>query len=381
MPDPPDAEHRSWFDRVQQRQVDRAAQRMHARLVEAPTSFRSAPSTAGVLSLSIGVLLAAVAGVLALVLLATRADQWWEWVVVGLGASIAILARPRPPRLPDDAIALPVEEFPAVHRLVANLADAVDVRPPRTIAVDAAFNAAVMPLGWRGRPALILGLPLWTMQTWNQRFAVLGHELGHLRGADTTRARIQLSAGQILHGVWHLVAPAEREPGHEGLEAIEWLGWVVQRFLGLPLQALILVSARLGANHRQHREYLADRRAAQVAGSEAMISALVMDLPGLSTAVRSAHLRGEDVFEFLAARSSATPAGAPARPASPDKPHRADATHPPDHLRISLLERHPAQPVPGVVDEATRAAAEAELTSLRRPLDRQFRDELRTTWH
>lgn len=380
----------SWLARRQQAYVDRAAQRMFDRLSASPESFRRSPSTWGAVVFAAVVLLAAGAALLGLAWLSFHADNWLEWVLVGFGWLVVLAMLPRPSSLPADVVLLEETEFPWIHRLVREVAEAVGIRPPDVVGVNTDFNAYVTSFGLRRRTAMVLGLPIWVLETPNERLATIGHELGHLRGRDTLRYTVIGLGLGFLWRAYDLI-----HPGHHD----EWFGMglrrdfiedddgviehhlaaMVQKMLAFPFALLWLLGARLASNDSQHSEYLADRRAAAVAGSAALAAAFRVDNVGLNTVVRSAVRRGEDPFDFIATWS----AGAGARrhgTVQRDTAHRADATHPPDDLRIALLEKHPVTPGPKRPGQELLHAADTEMTRLRPQLVRRFTDELRTTW-
>jgi len=158
---------------------------------------------------------------------------------------------------------------------------------------------------------------------------------------------------------------------------LEGLARFTQSLLAFPLGLALVLAVRLDARSRQHREYLADRRAAALAGPQAMASALSLDIVGLHTETKSAVTRGQDPFECLESLQS----GVRTIFAAPSDTVRADDTHPPTHLRISLLERTPDV---GTRDGAATTAlhgADHEMRRLRPELVARFRDELRVTWY
>jgi Zn-dependent protease with chaperone function len=395
-----------WFTRRRREAVDRAAQDAHAELVRAVASgrtpaTRTAEGTAVVVA-SVVVLVLAVTAFAALVWATLAADKgFWGWVLVALGWVVAVQVAPRPAR--HDAEPLDPSACPATHRFVAALADAVGAPAPQVVAVDAGLSAWATTVGWRLRPAVGLGLPLWTMLRPEQRLALLAHELGHLRGRDTWAAAVVGPAHQVLERLATLLVPLPRGSYGE----LEWLhpalnystalenrlGAAILRVVSLPFVALLLAFERLVAVDGQRREYLADLAAARVTGPAAVVRLLfaVSGLAGVHTTVAAAVRRGEDpfdAFEAVAARPALKPAQlAAARRLAAGSGRRWDDSHPRDDLRISLLEA-----LPGDDEEASRpgpdlrhlvqleAAASDELAGLRRGLARAVRDDLLETY-
>lgn len=376
---------RTWYARLRQRWVDRAAKRMYDRLAKDRAAYRSSPSSLAASALAAVVLAASAAFVVVLVAASIHA-RGVAWVPVVIGWSVVIALRPRIPRLPRDVVVLDAAAHPGLYAVVGRLAHALGVRPPRVIAVDTDFNAYVTSLGVPPRPAMVLGLPYFTLLSWPARLAVVAHELGHLRGRDTTRGRVLGAASRTLAGVHYLISPSDddlvmgaRDPV---VEASIGFGTVlargVQTMLALPFLLLWLALERLSVLDSQHREYLADRRAAAVVGTEALVEVLLHDLEGVRTAAGAAARRGEDPFAHLAGRRPRTAAERAARMRELEaKVHRADATHPPDHLRIRLLEADPQPPSAAMPAEAELKLAEEELVRLRAASAKRLSQDLR----
>lgn len=217
------------------------------------------------------------------------------------------------------------------------------------------------------------------MESPEQRLATLGHELGHLRGADGLQRRLIVAAQEILLRGWFILTPLDRDEWGDDFAFFSGIVAAIQRVVAAPFGVLLWASGRMAAQAVQHREFLADRRSAEVVGSEAMISALCEDLAGTHTVAKSATARGEDPFEVLEARAAQ---GLGRQPASvvtqADWSHRADASHPPDALRVSLLQRRYLTPGIGLPDTATRKAAAEDMRRLEVALTKRFRDKLRS---
>lgn len=366
-----------WLARRHQQYVDRAAQRMHDQLAARPESYAASPSTLGVLALSVGVLMLAAAAIAVLIWQTVQVDSWQGGVAVALCWLVVAALFPRPHGLPDETTVLDPVDFPGVHRLVQTMARAVDVTPPLVVAVDLEFNAAAGLMGWRARPTVILGLPMWAMESPEQRLATLGHELGHLRGADGLQGRIVVAAQEVLYRGLFVLTPFDRREWSEDVAFLSWIVVGVQLIVAAPFWVLLWAVGRMSAQHRQHREFLADRRSAEVVGSEAMVAALCEDIGGTHTVVKSASARGENPFEVLEARSVQGLGGRAADVVKQaDWSHRADASHPPDALRISLLQGRYLPPGLGLPDPATRQAAADEMRRLQETLTKRFRDKL-----
>lgn len=386
-----DTASEGWLARRLQRHVDRAAQRMHDRLAASPESFRRSPSTIGTTLMAMAVLAVEAAAIVGLTWATIAADGWFGYLMVALGWLVVLATLTSPGRVPRDVRLLSETDQPWTHRFVRDLAGAVGVPPPTVIGVNTDLNAYAATVGLRRRRVLVIGLPFWTLQTEDERLATLAHELGHFRGRDTARGWLISLARDVLVRSYTLIHPGhvtyvstgdlivyQIGIGGSPVGSMGFLGRLVdhiQAALAWPLGALVVLFDRLEANSRQHREYLADRRAALVAGSAAMASALRLDLRGIDTALASAVLRGEDPFDYLTGRRSDR--GLRRASISRDEPHRADATHPPDDLRVSLLDAQVVPPAPSGEVRDAMVGADRELAALRPELTRQLTHDLR----
>lgn len=345
---------------------------------------------------SVAVIAVAGAAVALLVWATLSPKGFWGWVGVAIGWLVVFELAPRPYRLDEDVVMLDEESAPATTALVASLASAVGTPVPAVIAVDHDFNAHVAPLGWRGRPVLVIGLPLWSALTDHERLALLGHELGHLRGRDTVVGSITGTARLIAHRVTLLLTPLPADAYTDFADysvdaALFSNGFfhrvvtVVLTVVTLPLRGMVHLLDRLALAHSHHREFVADLRAARVAGTTAMTDLLTrtMNVDGLRTVANAAVRRNEDPFGPLdAVRTGPRP-----KPADVERLHahaaaeerRWDHTHPKDTLRLALVE---SRPVPAALPPLLDlAGADAELRALRPRLARQLRDDLLEGWY
>lgn len=366
---------------------------MYERLAADPSSFRTRPSTLAGVALAVLVLAAAAAYLTFLVWASVHASGAVEWFLVVLGWAVAIVVRPRWHRLDPGVTVLSRQEYPGLYGIVGQLADAVGVRPPAVLAVDLEVNAYVTSLGvpGLGRTAIVLGLPLFSTGSWEGRLGVLGHELGHLRAGDTVQGRLVTTAWSMLDGVRYLLTPEEldhalagpvQEAASFAIEVSTPLARGLLALVAMPVYLVELLLERLMLDSSQHREYLADRRSAQVLGSNAVVECLLQDPVGLLTVAGAAARRGEDPFEALLARPPLTAEQLVARKAALEtEPHRADATHPPDGLRIRLVEAAALPPGQGRPEAATTQVAEAELIRLRAAHRKRFADLFKSGRH
>lgn len=387
----------SWFGRRLRAATDTAARRTHDDVV-ARGLTAATPATATALTVaSVLVLAAATAAVGLLVWATVMPKGLWGWVGVVAGWLLVAALAPRPVHL-DPETQLDRAQFADTHRLLDELAGQVGVQAPAAIHVDSDFGAGVVSTGWRLRPTVFIGLPLWTCLTDDERVALLCHELGHLRARDTGQAALVGQTHGLLERLATLLTPLPRDAVGEledtriGIERSEatmnGIGRAVLSVLSLPAVLLLLAFERAAARDSQLREYAADLRAAEVAGTAGTVRLLLttMGMAGVHTVAGAAVRRREDPFAALAqVRERLSPTAAEvgrARTRAREEDLRWDATHPRDDLRLGVLEAHPTTPDPSVL-EARRAlvrAADLELTGLRPALARPLRDDLLESW-
>ncbi|GAB3882037.1 M48 family metallopeptidase [Terrabacter terrigena] len=348
----------------------------------------------GVLAFSVLVLLAYAAAVALLAVATFASKNLYGWFGVVIGWLVVLATAPRPNRL-EDVQPLTTDEFPNVHRHVGTVAAAVGTRAPDAIGVSTDFNAGVARVGWGRRRALVIGLPLWTVLTDDARLALLAHELGHLRGRDATTGYVTWMAHGVLHRFATLLTPlpadtytdfADYRIGVQTSQAtMNAVAAFALRIVSLPASLLLLLFERLAAVSSQRGEYLADLRAAEVAGSAALVHLLVTleNVPGLHTLAAAGVRRREDPFtvlETVRERPAPTPAQvAAARQRAREQDLRWDASHPRDDLRMSLAEARGADRA--LERTEVEHEADLELAGLRKALTRQLADELVETYH
>lgn len=378
--EPADPRPRHVFARAHQRIVDRAAGRVYARLAAAPDDVRSGSPRWTAVALAGAVVLGCLLAVAGLAWWALTLPGWWRLLALGVLAFVVFALAPRPTHLDGSSLRVTRDDSPELHALVEDLARKVGVAAPSEIRVDTSFNAAVLLQGWRLRPTLRIGLPLWTTLEPAERLALLGHELGHLRGRDTHAGQVVWAGQHLLDAITEVLWPFDADH-HDAVGDLKPLIWVTnafQRLVALPFLGLSLALSRLTATSGQRDEYLADRRAASAAGTDAMVAALAGLLgPDRGMVSASAAMRrGEDPWSGFI--------GLPRRPAreverlsrlSEVEGHHAGDSHPPTHLRIALLRQGRPLAAPAV-DPARWIAAEAEMDHWRAELRSQLQDDL-----
>ncbi|MGW3139467.1 M48 family metalloprotease [Streptomyces sp. NPDC001139] len=366
---PPDdaAENKGRLRRLRRRLAQQYGEQLFADLGAAEAQQRPGRRTkAGVVAYAIALVVHAVTATLVVGGLWLLVMGGGGWGVVGglLLLALAWPLRPRLNRLSSDARVLSRDDAPELYALIDEVAAAVGTRGVDTVVVDTRANASVTQLGLRRR-LLTLGLPLWEVLTWQQRIALLGHELGHFTNGDTRHGTVVGTAHRSLMTWYYYLAPTPRPTFTEALVNLVYL---VPRRLVMGLLALLEL---LTSRDSQRGEYLADAAAARAASTEAAVGLmdrlLVTDSIGttLSREVNGRRMRrpgritaedAQGLWEALGDHMDSIPESEyqRLRRIGERHGHSVDAQHPPTHLRRGLLLR--VTPVPPLVTADTARA-------------------------
>jgi Zn-dependent protease with chaperone function len=263
---------------------------------------------------------------------------WFSALLALLAFAMAFAFRPRAADLPEDVHLVHRDQAPTLYAVLDELATAIGTRKVAAVAVSAEANLWYQQIGWRFRPVIGIGLPLWAGLRPQERIAILAHELGHGRHGDARSGWLVSSAWSVLEGL------------------------------------------RLRSGQRA--EYLADRKAGEIAGSEAAVHALErLLLADASSRAMERALRFPTEIEPLeAVRRAVTEV--PAREierhvrASRTRETRTDSTHPPTYLRTRLLRTRPATSAQVVLGTDKSRAIDQELAPAAQKVLHELRGEL-----
>jgi Zn-dependent protease with chaperone function len=302
-------------------------------------------------------------------------------VMVGL----AWLMRPRLGKPPEEGL-VERRDAPQLYALADRVASALEVDPVDFIFVDEEFNASWLVAGARRQRVLTLGLPLLAMLDPEERLALVAHELAHDRNGDATRGLVVGSAVRALGELYAVLAPEDFGGAREWSELafferlVNLLHWLASR----PVLALLWVEFHLLIRDSQRAEYLADALAASVAGSAAAVKLqekLLLESTFRSVVQRAAHDRsdGGDLFAALAHAVASIPDREQERRRRVARLEdaRLGDTHPPTAKRIELVEGRNVAKARLVASVEEAAAVDAELASLRGPMQRKLVDHYR----
>lgn len=261
----------------------------------------------------------------------------------GLLLLMALYLVPRFGRLPKHAIVLERADVPTLYAVVDRIAVAAGSRPPSLIVVDPWFNANARSIGLRRRRVLTLGLSLWGALSPAQRVGLIGHELAHFSNGDVRRGVLVQPCLTTLGRLSDLFGG--RGGTFAGRSAIgvfqpiaDFLMRVIAAGFFLAHLGVLAVTLRDG----QRAEYLADQRAAALAGTRAMVEVLDL-LDGNVDSVIASRARGQGLQDsWREAAQESLRANAPARNRLRQLSSRTSAslwsTHPSLGLRAWLVE-------------------------------------------
>ena len=316
-------------------------------------------------------LLTALVAFLLLLLLASGAP-WPIKALVGLIlAGVIWEIGPWPKGRPPRGFELDADSAPILHALVADIATHLGVEPPALLVVSEQINASWSCYGLRRRRALLLGYPLWSVLSPQEKLALLGHELGHESSGDLRRGWYVGSAVNSLRAWRELLTPAVQDMAG-GFTA--YLVYVAQWVLLLAmapiialLGALELGLGTLALRRGQQAEHVADRIGARVAGREAALS--------LTSRLAQVESLGFALDVVLRYDGEADVRGAARSYVASVPEHevrrqlrlaavtqqRIDESHPPTTRRLELLQLAPELPSLVVLDDARAEAIDQEI--------------------
>jgi heat shock protein HtpX len=297
------------------------------------------------------------------------AGAWGYWIIVAVGLlclGLAWVIRPRVPRLDeDDREGLITRAgFPTLFALTDRVAAALGARPVETIVLNDDFNAAYGAFGWRRRPGLFIGLPLFSILDDAERVSLLGHELAHGVNGDPTRGFVVGTAINSLAGWYRML-----HPGRIGGGIIEMVSQMIMLGLARVVLGVALALIYLLSHTTQRAEYLADALGARAGGTAPalrLLEKLHLDHTCAQALRRVSLTGGADFFAELRQQAATVPTRELARIRRVQllEGSRLDHTHPPTAYRIAVLEAHPVAAPAVTITAEEHAALERELATV-----------------
>lgn len=157
------------------------------------------------------------------------------------------------------------DEYPEIHRIVAETADDMDMDKPEVGVVRSDYSGAFATAIRPGRPLVVYREPILDTRTEDELRAVTAHELSHIRSFDFFVNVFLLDIQRTAEIIFNLISKAMKND-------------ILFLIVLYPLYAIFRVF--LGINSilfyfvKRTREYRADAVAAEVVSPETRISAL-----------------------------------------------------------------------------------------------------------
>lgn len=314
---------------------------------------------------------------------------WPSFLAIFVGVAFLIFGwflRPRWPKL-SKGNQLSRKEFPALFSLVNRVAQVIGTSSVDYIRVTPEFNASIMELGWRSQKVLTIGLPLFSILNEQERIALLSHELGHCVNGDPGRGFFIKGALNSLIEWYNILRPGQRVKYGSARRAVfAGIANLITNFFLAFLSSLvkwaILVLSQLIWRSSQRAEYLADAKAAQISGTQAMTSMLgklyFSDTYALTvqryTLGKKKNYRFFDNLHRIVEQ-------VPQREIERIKLlsrlaySRLDATHPPTVYRVNFLSAHFTEGAKICLSDSERDQLEKELNVLRDRIEEKIMDK------
>jgi Zn-dependent protease with chaperone function len=341
--------------------------------------------------LSAVILLLPLAGLLGGIALLVFYRPLWVCILFSIiPFGFALLFRPRAHRLDLDTHLVSREQAPLLFALLDRIATSIGTRPAQFVALEAEPNVYYMRVGWRFRPVIGIGLSLWAGLRPQERVAVLAHEFGHGKNGDARYGWVVNSAMTILNEIQLTFSQQPLDVFRQELiyyTQADPTASIVNRFLNATLggaaRAIQWVLTMVGLRGRQRAEYLADRRASEIAGTDAMAWALERTLLAETSyrAMESALRFGSEVGPLEAAGRAVSQISARELErrlrVSRLRETRSDSTHPPTNLRTKLIRARPPQHALVVLGTDESRAIDRELAEPGEAVLKELRSELR----
>lgn len=251
-------------------------------------------------------------------------------------------------------------DAPVLFDLLDQVAAEVGARPAHAVIADGRWNASYASVGWWRRRVVTLGLPLWDALSPDQKVALLGHEFAHGVNGDARHGVVVGTSLASLARLYELLYPdpmqRARMRARRGGGTTEQAGELVQALLRGVIASLFKAEQLISLRTSQHAEYLADAIGARIASPASMAGALDVIMTGHATyefvieqrAKRQWHpgrrnADGPELWHELRSAFEDLPENERERRRRVNKYAllQVTETHPPTHLRISVLRGLP----------------------------------------
>ncbi|WP_157231062.1 M48 family metallopeptidase [Kiloniella laminariae] len=296
-------------------------------------------------------------------------------IVIGiLLLALSWFIRPRLGAMPQNC--LKRADAPALFAVCDRIADKVGSPRVDGIEITPDYNAAFARVGISRKVLIVIGLPLWLVQTWPERLAILAHEFSHGANGDSTRSLIIGSALNTLD-YWIYILRHKYDQDSTIIQMItHYLLWILSWFIEL----LYIGLSHLVWRQSQKAEFLADYLATTASGTEAMRDALKKFSYGehlqtfANRTIFSAKQSQKQILTKFVSYFKALPKSETERldRIANQKNARLDATHPPTRQRMAFITAHPIADASITVSKEEQHLIESELEKLEETIGQQL---------
>lgn len=269
------------------------------------------------------------------------------------------------------------DDAPVLFGLLDQVAAEVGAKPVHGVVTDGSWNASYSSVGWRRHRVVTLGLPLWDALSADQKVAILGHEFAHGVNGDARHGVVVGTSLQTLYRLHSMLLPDPllRARLRRRTETATQLGQAIQALLRGVIATAFTAQQLISLRASQRAEYLADAISARIASPDNVSSALDAIVTGVDTyhmvveqrAGRRLHpVSGDAQPQFWDELRSAL-AAVPENELERRRRVGQHAllqftdTHPPTHLRISMLRSLPPSEASVCMTAAQEDKIRAEL--------------------
>lgn len=276
-----------------------------------------------------------------------------------LMAFISWILRPRINRMPKNIQLLARDEYPILYQLSDDICRQMNCSKIDYISINEEFNGWIAEIGLRRRKLMNLGLPFLKIHSTQEIIALISHEIAHHANHDMKRTRFLQTANYMLIRWYDMVDPEKdwfRDYGDRivgGLQTGNRLMFVFQhvnkfimKLISYLPQIGIYILTHLLWHESQRAEYLADRQAAEISGTQAVLSGnqKIYYYSTVQTAIQRHVLNRSKIplFSEIDQAVKDIPERELERIARVERLEgtKIHSTHPPTAFRIQMLENY-----------------------------------------
>ncbi|GAA0345242.1 hypothetical protein GCM10008967_39590 [Bacillus carboniphilus] len=306
------------------------------------------------------------------------------YIMTVLLFGLSWVLRPRINRLEKDEVVISREDFPTLYKICDKISEEMNTKKVDGIIVNHRFNASITEVGLRRKVVVTIGLPLFAILDSDERLSILAHEFGHKDNKDLSKGLYIGTAINTLFTWFELLYPDTPGAGErdDGLSLLEVPTYYIMKGLSFIPYSLLYVLTFLLFRNKQVAEFRADLFGAEVVGSATTIRALEKlhydDLCGYISRKVALSKEKQNLFEELRTRVESLPERERKRLKRKTELEktRIESTHPPTHLRLSLLKGKTMHPRL-TLTSAEVTSFQKELERLEGPIQERIIDEIK----